>query len=59
MVAQLEAQTIVKSSRKYGIPGSRNQIKRNLLCSQGHMPKVQLLQKYDLMQFAEVASAVR
>lgn len=26
---------------------------------QGHMPTVQLLKKYDLMQFAEVTKAVR
>jgi len=27
--------------------------------TQGHMPKHELLQKYDLLQFADVAHAVR
>lgn len=30
-----------------------------LFIFQGHMPTVQLLKKYDLMQFAEVTKAVR
>ncbi len=30
-----------------------------LLVSQGYLPKLQLLRKYNLMEFAEVAAAVR